>query len=49
MTLQDEIAPGVPWAIVNGGIADGIPVATKAGGFGTEDTLVKAAEFFIDQ
>jgi uncharacterized protein YgbK (DUF1537 family) len=49
MTLQDEIAPGVPWAILNGGIADGIPVATKAGGFGTEDTLVKAAEFFIDQ
>ena len=25
MTLQDEIAPGVPWAIVNGGIADGMP------------------------
>lgn len=46
MRLQAEIVPGVPWAILAGGEFDGMRVATKAGGFGSEDALVRVAEFF---
>jgi D-threonate/D-erythronate kinase len=39
--LLGEIAPGIPWGRLIGGRLDGIPVITKAGGFGEQDTLVK--------
>jgi uncharacterized protein YgbK (DUF1537 family) len=32
--LQGEFAPGIPWGIVQGGVADGAIVFTKSGGFG---------------
>jgi uncharacterized protein YgbK (DUF1537 family) len=32
--LQGEIAPGIPWGLVQGGIAHGCLVVTKSGGFG---------------
>ena len=41
--LQDEVLPGIPWGIFHGGLFDGLPVATKAGGFGDENALVNAA------
>ena len=44
--LCDEIVPGVPRGILHGGVFDGIPVATKSGGFGRSDALIKIAEFF---
>ena len=44
--LENEIIPGVPWGILDGGLADGIPVATKSGGFGAPEALVRVADFF---
>jgi uncharacterized protein YgbK (DUF1537 family) len=35
---------GIPLGIVVGGSADGMPVFTKAGGFGSEDALVRVIE-----
>ncbi|SPE19442.1 putative Type III effector Hrp-dependent outers [Candidatus Sulfotelmatomonas gaucii] len=32
--LQGEIAPGIPWGLVQGGVAHGCVVITKSGGFG---------------
>jgi uncharacterized protein YgbK (DUF1537 family) len=32
--LNGELAPGIPWGLVQGGIAHGCPVVTKSGGFG---------------
>ena len=43
--LGGEIADGVPWGLVCGGRADGLPVVLKAGGFGGPDTLVDAVDF----
>lgn len=42
--LRGEIEPGVPHGILLGGVGAGMPVVTKAGGFGNEQTLVKAME-----
>ena len=39
--LLGEVAPGIPWGRLRGGRLDGIPVITKAGGFGERNTLVK--------
>jgi uncharacterized protein YgbK (DUF1537 family) len=44
--LMDEIAPGIPWGIFRGGSFDGLPVATKAGGFGGPDALLNCASVF---
>jgi uncharacterized protein YgbK (DUF1537 family) len=44
--LCDEIVAGVPRGILRGGEFDGVPVATKSGGFGDRDTLVQVADFF---
>jgi D-threonate/D-erythronate kinase len=43
--LFGEIAPGVVLGRLIGGRAAGLPVATKAGGFGSDDSLVKAVDF----
>ena len=32
--LHGELAPGIPWGIVQGGVAEGCIVITKSGGFG---------------
>lgn len=42
--LYDTVEPGVPVGVVVGGPAAGLPVATKAGGFGSPDVLIKAAQ-----
>lgn len=42
--LYGTVEPGVPLGVVVGGSAAGLPVATKAGGFGSPDVLIKAAE-----
>lgn len=44
--LAGEVVPGVPWGILREGKFDGMPVATKSGGFGERDTLIRVAEFF---
>jgi D-threonate/D-erythronate kinase len=43
--LVCEVAPGIPWGKILGGLAAGLPVVTKAGGFGRIDALTKAADF----
>jgi uncharacterized protein YgbK (DUF1537 family) len=42
--LSGEVADGVPLGYLTGGPDAGLPVATKAGGFGTDDILIRAAE-----
>lgn len=41
--LNGEVANGVPLGYLTGGPNAGLPVATKAGGFGTDDILIRAA------
>ena len=43
ISLRGEIFPGVPWGVMQGGLADGIFVITKSGGFGEADTLTHLA------
>jgi len=44
--LESEIVIGLPWGVAVGGVAHGMRVATKSGGFGAEDALIRVAEFF---
>lgn len=43
--LGGELAPGIPWGRIAGGLADGCHVVTKSGGFGDEGSLVAALDF----
>lgn len=47
LQLGGEVEPGIPWGVLMGGMAHGLPVVTKAGGFGDEDSLGRAARFFL--
>ncbi|MBX0325991.1 four-carbon acid sugar kinase family protein [Halomicroarcula sp. F13] len=38
----ESVAPGIPLATVEGGVADGTAVVTKAGGFGDEQAIIKS-------
>ena len=40
-----DLQPGIPWGRWIGGRMDGVPVVTKAGGFGNPDTLCDIARF----
>ena len=42
--LENEVLPGIPRGHFRGGIADGIAVATKAGGFGDVHALCEVVE-----
>lgn len=39
ITLKGEISTGIPWGILSNGLAEGIPVITKSGGFGDPTCL----------
>lgn len=43
--VEGEVHPGVPIGFWVGGLLDRQPVITKAGGFGYQDTLLRAVEF----
>jgi len=43
--LGGEIVPGVPWGQIIGGAAAGLTIATKSGGFGSDNALVNAVDF----
>ncbi len=43
--IGGEVANGVPWGLLIGGIADGVPVVLKSGGFGPRKALVDAVHF----
>jgi uncharacterized protein YgbK (DUF1537 family) len=49
ITLKGDVAPGVPWGIVEGGQADQLPIVTKSGGFGDEASLTNAIAFLRGQ
>ncbi|GAB4533798.1 MAG: D-threonate kinase [Anaerolineae bacterium] len=40
--LRGETQPGIAWGILVGGLAPGLPVITKAGGFGRDEALALA-------
>jgi uncharacterized protein YgbK (DUF1537 family) len=40
--LRGEIQPGIAWGVLIGGLCPGLPVVTKAGGFGTDEALAVA-------
>jgi D-threonate/D-erythronate kinase len=42
--IVDSLLEGIPLGFIVGGTADGMPVFTKAGGFGAEDALVRCVE-----
>ena len=44
LRLEREFAPGVPLAIAEGGLFDGVPVVLKSGGFGEPDLLYRLLE-----
>ncbi len=41
IVLAAEPLPGVPVGAVSGGVLDGVPIATKAGAFGDDQTLLR--------
>lgn len=43
--LGAQIEPGIPWGLMADGRFPGLPVVTKAGGFGKEDSLYRALKF----
>jgi D-threonate/D-erythronate kinase len=45
IVLMGEIARGIPWGLIEGGMADGCVVVTKSGGFGQREALLHAFEF----
>jgi D-threonate/D-erythronate kinase len=42
--IVGSVVEGIPIGVIIGGRADGMPVFTKAGGFGADDALVKVIE-----
>ena len=42
--IVDALLEGIPRGVIVGGRADGMPIFTKAGGFGAEDALVRVVE-----
>lgn len=45
ITLIEEIIPGIPSGKLVGGIADGLCLVTKSGGFGSDKALVEVLEY----
>lgn len=43
--IRGEVATGIPWGVVEGGLAAGYRVITKSGGFGDREALVAAVHF----
>ncbi|PZC42676.1 MAG: Uncharacterized conserved protein YgbK, DUF1537 family [Chloroflexi bacterium] len=41
IVLHDEPLPGVPLGTISGGVLSGLPIATKAGAFGDDQTLIR--------
>ncbi len=44
--ILGELQIGVPWGRLVGGVASGLPVVTKAGGFGHADSLIRIVDTF---
>ncbi len=44
--IENQIVAGLPTGVLRGGHFDGLPVATKSGGFGQVNALIQVADFF---
>jgi uncharacterized protein YgbK (DUF1537 family) len=44
--ILGELQVGIPWGRLVGGVASGLPVVTKAGGFGHADSLIRIVDIF---
>jgi D-threonate/D-erythronate kinase len=44
--IVGQVVAGLPWGILRGGPFDGLSIATKSGGFGDPDDLIKVTDFF---
>ncbi len=49
IVLKGDIAAGIPWGIIEGGLADQCTVVTKSGGFGDEACLTNTVAFLRGQ
>lgn len=49
LAVRGALAEGVPHGVLVGGVADGLPLATKAGGFGAPGTLLDVVHRLSDQ
>jgi uncharacterized protein YgbK (DUF1537 family) len=49
IVLKGDVAAGVPWGIIEGGLADQCTVVTKSGGFGDEACLTNTVAFLRGQ
>ena len=47
LLVQGAVAPGTPYSLILGGVADGRTLVTKAGGFGGENALVECVNFVL--
>jgi uncharacterized protein YgbK (DUF1537 family) len=47
LRLGGEVADGIPWGLLHGGPASGIPLVLKSGGFGRPDALIACVDFLI--
>ncbi|SFS12875.1 Uncharacterized conserved protein YgbK, DUF1537 family [Granulicella pectinivorans] len=45
LVLGGAVSDGIPWGVIEGGVADGCLVVTKSGGFGDRDSLADAFAF----
>jgi uncharacterized protein YgbK (DUF1537 family) len=45
LRLSGEVEPGIPWGIIDDGLAQGCATVTKSGGFGNEFSLNHAVDF----
>ena len=45
IAISGEIVPGLAWGRFIGGLADGLTVCTKPGGFGSDLSLVRAVDY----
>lgn len=47
LELVDQVEPGMPVSQIAGGVADGLRLVTKAGGFGDERALLRAVGYLM--
>jgi len=45
LRMGGELEPGIPWSRIQGGLAEGVLLVTKSGGFGTPDSLMQCLNF----
>ena len=47
LRVVDEVLPGVPCSVITDGALAGVPLVTKSGGFGDDETLAAACVWLL--